>query len=99
MKLTIGCFYYLLVGGFACSVLFFDPEWLCQINQEADYIWYNGMWHGFWGMAHFVRDFFTDTPCISHHGSTMYYVCYWLTFILSWVIGLIVNIIVFEKEK
>jgi len=43
-------------------------------------------WHALWVYAHFIRNIFTDSNCISHHGSAMYYVCFWGSIIISAII-------------
>lgn len=68
-------------------VLFFNPNWICRIHGDENYLWYDGIWHAVWVYAHLIRDIFTNTKCISHHGSTMYYVCFWGTIIISAIIS------------
>lgn len=64
-------------------VLIKDPTWICRIHDTTRYSWWQGLWHAFWITPHLIRNLFTDTNCISHHGSEMYYVCFWLTLIIG----------------
>lgn len=85
----------------ACAtiVVVFDPIWICKIQSNECYDWYHGIWHGLWAIAHFIRDCFQYTKCISNNGNTWYYVCYWVTFVLAWSISIYTKFFLFNSKK
>lgn len=110
MKSILKILYYILslVATIAMIIiLFWNPDWICRIHGDVTYVWYDGIWHAIWAFAHFIRDIFTDTNCMSHHGSTMYYVCFWLTLIFTCAAQIFIsdseedveNYVISEDEK
>lgn len=63
------------------GILGWDPLWLSRINGSNQYVWWEGFWHALCLPAHFIRNIFVETNCISHNSSVMYYVVFCLTII------------------
>jgi len=55
---------------------------ICYINPEESYKWSSGIWHGIFGITHWVMSWFTDDIyCKAPIRTTAYHIWWWISFI------------------
>lgn len=79
---SMGCLFFLVVFiGFST----FIARWLCTIDPEEYYVWYEGIWHGLFVIPNWIMSwFYDDILCKAENYSTGYNVCWWI--VLIWEI-------------
>ncbi len=51
---------------------------LCDIDQNKEYTWYSGIWHGIFFLGNFARSWFSDALYKAETYTTAYNVLYWI---------------------
>lgn len=79
---SVGCLFFLVVG---IAISAFIARWLCTIDAEEYYVWYQGLWHGLFIIPNWIMSWFNDDVlCKAENYSTGYNVCWWI--VLIWQI-------------
>lgn len=97
-KYSLSIIIILISLSLGIAILGWDPQWLSKINGSTQNVWWEGCWHALCLPAHFIRNIFVETNCISHNGSVMYYVVYCLTIIAEPFLNIIIGSTLDEKE-